>query len=60
MPINRSKIKALKDALNAIGFEGFDQVRFQGSIGVSKGGLSTSYPCARVAQSNNFWAMRFR
>jgi hypothetical protein len=46
--------------LNAIGFEGFDQVRFQGSIGVSKGGLSTSYLCARGAQSNLFWAMRFR
>jgi hypothetical protein len=39
-------------------FEGFNQIRFEGSIEVSREGPNTSYPCARGVQSNLIWAMR--
>ena len=57
-PMTRSKTKTLKDALNALVFEGFHQVRIGRSIGVSRGDPSTSYPCAREVQYNLIWAMR--
>jgi hypothetical protein len=44
--------------IECIGFEGFDQVKFEGSIGVSRGGPNISFPCVRGAQSNLIWAMR--
>ena len=51
--------KGIERDIECIGFEGFDKVRFEGSIEVSKGSVSTSYPCVRVAQSNLVLAMRF-
>ena len=45
--------------IECIGFESFNQVRIEGSIGVSKRGPNTSYPCARGAQDNLIWAMRW-
>jgi hypothetical protein len=50
--------KGIERGIECIGFEGFNQVRIEGSIGVSKRGPSTSYPCARGAQYNLIWAMR--
>jgi len=52
--------KSIERGIECISFEGFDQVRFERSIRVSRGGRSTSYPCAKGAQSNLIWAMRFR
>jgi hypothetical protein len=39
----------IERGIGCIGFEGFDQVRFEKPIRVLKGGPSTSYPCARGA-----------
>jgi NADPH-dependent glutamate synthase beta subunit-like oxidoreductase len=50
--------KCIEKDIESIGFEGFDQVRFKGPIRVSRGGPSTSYQCARGAQSNLIWAIR--
>jgi len=50
---------SLRKGIECIGFEVFNQVKFEGSIGVSRGGLNTSYPWARGVQSNIIWAMRF-
>jgi hypothetical protein len=57
-PMTRSKTKTLKEALNALVFKGFNKVRFEASIRVSRGGPSTFYPCEREAQSNLIWVMR--
>jgi hypothetical protein len=51
--------RGIERDIEYISFEGFDQVRFEGSIGVSEGGLNTSYQCAKGAQSNFIWVMRF-
>jgi hypothetical protein len=51
--------KSIKRGIECIDFEGFDQVRFEGSIEASREGLRTSYPYARGAQSNLIWAMRW-
>jgi len=51
--------KGIERDIEYISFEGFDQVRFEGSIGVSEGSLNTSYQCAKGAQSNFIWVMRF-
>jgi hypothetical protein len=56
---NSVQVKDIERGIECIGFKGFDQVRFEGSIGVSRGGPSTSYPFARGAQSNLIWAMRW-
>jgi hypothetical protein len=60
--INHAKdlleVSSFAKGIECIGFEGFDQVRFEGLIGVSKGEPSTSYPCVRGSQSNLIWAMR--
>jgi hypothetical protein len=50
--------KGIERGIECIGFEGFNQVTIEGSIGVSKRGPSTSYPYARGAQYNLIWAMR--
>jgi len=41
--------KSIKRGIECIDFEGFDQVRFEGFIEVSREDLSTSYPYARGA-----------
>jgi len=51
-----ARTKALKEALNALLLK--VATRFEGSIEVSRGGSTTSYPCARGAQSKLIWAMR--
>jgi hypothetical protein len=51
-----ARTKALKEALNALLLK--VATRFEGSIEVSRGGSTTSYPCAREAQSKLIWAMR--
>jgi len=43
--------------IECIGFEGFNQVRFERSIRASRGGPSISFSCARRAQYNLIWAM---
>ena len=50
--------KGIERAIECIGFKGFHLVRIERSIRVSRGGPSTSYPCARGAQYNLIWAMR--
>ena len=40
------------------GFEGSNQVRIARTIGVSRGDLGTSYPCAGGVQYNLIWAMK--
>jgi len=55
---NDSVQLGVQRGIECIGFEGFNQVRIEGSIGVSRGGPSISYPCARGGQYNLIWAMR--
>ena len=50
--------KGIERGIQCIGLEGFDQVRLEWSIRVSRGGPNTSYPYARGAHSNLIWAMR--
>jgi hypothetical protein len=50
--------KGIERGNECFGFEGFDHIGIEGSIGISRGGSSTSYPCARGAQYNLVWAMR--
>jgi hypothetical protein len=50
--------KDIERGIECIGFEGFDQVRIEGSMEVSRGDPSTSYPYARGAQSKVIWAIR--
>jgi hypothetical protein len=51
-------IQCIERGIQCIGLEGFDQVRLEWSIRVSRGGPNTSYPYARGAHSNLIWAMR--
>jgi hypothetical protein len=44
--------KGIERGIECIGFEGFDLVGIERSIGVLRGGPNTSYPCARGAQYN--------
>jgi hypothetical protein len=44
--------------IECIGFEGFNQVKFEGSNKVLRGGPNTSYSYARGAQSNLIWVMK--
>jgi len=44
--------KNIERGIECIAFEGFNQVRIERSIGVSRGDPSTSYPCARGVQYN--------
>jgi len=44
--------RGIERGIECIGFEGFDQVGIERSIGVLRGGPNTSYPCARGAQYN--------
>jgi len=53
-PMTWSKTKALKKDIECIGFEGFDRVRFKGSIRTSRGGLHIFYPCAKGSNSTLF------
>ena len=53
-----SKIKALKEALNALVLKVSTKSEWKRSIEVSRGPFSTSYPCARGAQYNLIWAIR--
>ena len=39
-------------------FEGFNQVKVVRTIGVSKGDLSTSYPCVGGVQYNLIWVIK--
>ena len=49
----RSKTKAnIERGIECIDFEGFDQVRIERSIGLSRGGRSTSYPRVSLKHSN--------
>ena len=50
--------KGIERVIECIGFEGFNQVKIERSIGVSKGGPNTSYPYVRGAQYNLIWVMR--
>jgi hypothetical protein len=45
--------------IECIGFEGFNQVKFEGSNKVLRGGPNTSYSYARGAQSNLIWVMKW-
>ena len=51
MPLSMFQMVQEK-GIEFIGFECFDPVRFQGSIGVSRVGPNTSYLYAKEAQSN--------
>jgi len=51
-PMTRSKTKALKEALNALVLNVSTKSELKRSIRVSRGDLSTSYPCARGVEYN--------
>ena len=51
--------KGIERGIECIAFEGFNQVRIERSIRVSRGDPSTSYPCASGVQDNLIWAMRW-
>jgi len=51
--------KDIERGIECIGFEGFNQVRIEMSIGVSRGDPSTSYPCAKEVQDNLIWSMKW-